>query len=157
MSSNSKNTENTTASNIIFAITRKINQNLKLGDAGKVDSFLGRVVNTLSKEIKGLERIASNEQYNHENRLEELNDKLKDAEQELADSYLAVNLDSIGTNQKEADYVDTYVNNIDRHVRAVKDIEKAIERENENYSEFVKNNTEKMDSLTRRITAISAK
>lgn len=157
MSTNSKNTENTVASNIIFAITRKINQTLKLGDAGKVDSFLGRVVNTLSKEIKGLERIASNEQYNHENRLEELTDKLKDAQQELEASYLHIELDSIGTNQKESDYVETYLRNVDRHLIAVKDIEKAIERENETYSDFVKTNKEKMDSLTRRIDAISAK
>jgi len=156
MSTNSKNTD-TTATNIIFAITRQINKTLKLGDAGKVDSFLSRVVNTLSKEIKGLERIVSNEQYNHENRLEDLNDKLKDAQQELEASYLHIELDSIGTNQKEADYVETYLQNIDRHMVNVKSIERSIEKENETYSEFVKAKSEQMDSLKRRIDAVSAK
>jgi len=156
MSTNSKNTD-TTATNIIFAITRQINKTLKLGDAGKVDSFLSRVVNTLSKEIKGLERIASNEQYNHENRLEDLNDKLKDAQQELESSYLNIELDSIGTNQKETDYVDTYLSNIDRHVLAVQKIEKSIESENEVYADFVKKSDDQIASLNKRITAISAK
>ena len=156
MSTNSKNTD-TTATNIIYAITRQINKTLKLGDVGKFDSFLSRVSNTLSKEIKGLERIASNEQYNHDNRLEELNDRLKDAEQELEASYLNIELDSIGTNQKETDYVETYLGNIDRHVLAVQKIEKSIERENEVYADFVKNSDAQIASLNKRITAISAK
>lgn len=156
MSTNSKNTD-TTATNIIYAITRQINKTLKLGDVGKFDSFLSRVSNTLSKEIKGLERIASNEQYNHDNRLEELNDRLKDAEQELEASYLNIELDSIGTNQKETDYVETYLGNIDRHVLAVQKIEKSIERENEVYADFVKNSDAQITSLNKRITAISAK
>jgi hypothetical protein len=156
MSTNSKNTD-TTATNIIYAITRQINKTLKLGDVGKFDSFLSRVSNTLSKEIKGLERIASNEQYNHDNRLEELNDKLKDAEQELEASYLNIELDSIGTNQKETDYVDTYLGNIDRHVLAVQKIEKSIATENEVYADFVKNSDAQIASLNKRITAISAK
>ena len=156
MSTNSKNTD-TTATNIIYAITRQINKTLKLGDVGKFDSFLSRVSNTLSKEIKGLERIASNEQYNHDNRLEELNDRLKDAEQELEASYLNIELESIGTNQKETDYVDTYLGNIDRHVLAVQKIEKSIESENEVYNDFVKNSNAQIASLNKRITAISAK
>lgn len=156
MSTNSKNTD-TTATNIIYAITRQINKTLKLGDVGKFDSFLSRVSNTLSKEIKGLERIASNEQYNHDNRLEELNDRLKDAEQELEASYLNIELDSIGTNQKETDYVETYLGNIDRHVLAVQKIEKSIESENEVYNDFVKNSNAQIASLNKRITAISAK
>lgn len=156
MSTNSKNTD-TTATNIIYAITRQINKTLKLGDVGKFDSFLSRVSNTLSKEIKGLERIASNEQYNHDNRLEELNDRLKDAEQELEASYLNIELESIGTNQKETDYVDTYLGNIDRHVLAVQKIEKSIATENEVYNDFVKNSDAQIASLNKRITAISAK
>ena len=156
MSTNSKNTD-TTATNIIYAITRQINKTLKLGDVGKFDSFLSRVSNTLSKEIKGLERIASNEQYNHDNRLEELNDRLKDAEQELEASYLNIELESIGTNQKETDYVETYLGNIDRHVLAVQKIEKSIESENEVYNDFVKNSNAQIASLNKRITAISAK
>lgn len=142
---------------VIYRIARTISATLKLGDAGKLDSFLGRVVKQLEKEIKGLKRALGNEEYNHENRLEELNDKLADAKNQRNDAYLAIDMDQIGTNQKEADYVDVYLENLDTHDEAVEKIEAQIERENENFEEYKKDNQERIDSLQVRIDEIGAK
>jgi DNA repair exonuclease SbcCD ATPase subunit len=142
---------------IIYKIARTISATLKLGDAGKLDSFLGRVVKQLEKEIKGLKRALGNEQYNHENRLEVLEDKLADAKVNLENAYLAINMDEIGTNQKEVAYVDVYLENLDDHVGMVKECEQDIEQEKENFAEYAKDNQEKIDSLQVRIDAIGAK
>lgn len=149
----------TPASNVsvIYKIARTISATLKLGDAGKLDSFLGRVVKQLEKEIKGLKRSLGNEEYNHDNRIEELEDKLADAKKQREDAYLAIDMDSIGTNQKEAAYVDTYLENLDDHDEAVEAIETEIKEENEAFDEAKKDNQERIDSLQARIDAIGAK
>ena len=141
---------------IIYFITKQINKVLQLGETGQIDSFLSRVIKTLSKEIKALEKIASNEEFNHETRMEELEDRLHDAQQELKDSYLCIDLDRIGTNQKETNYVDVYINNIDAHTIAVQKLEEAIKEEKENYEKGVEVFQKTKESLQKRITAISA-
>ena len=152
MSTQKSKTENTSK----FSIVRAIAEMLKLGDQGKLDSFLTRVVKTLTKEIsihsKNLETLKFN--FTHEK--EELNDRLEDAEAALENAYLQIPVEKVGTNAEQAEFVDVYLENIEDHERKVDLIKKQIEKATEVY-EVRKKETEKaITSLESRIKIISA-
>ena len=138
-----------------FSIVRAISALLKLGDDGKLDSFLARVVKTLKKEVAILKKNLDTMKFNHEQNLEELNDKLQDAQEALADSYLQIDVARIGTNEAQTSYVDVYLENIDNKAAAVKLVEDKIAKAKEKYAEDAKAVQEQVDSLEKRIKTIS--
>lgn len=143
--------------NLIHAIAREISKRLKLGDGGKLDSFLSRVTKQLEKEINALTRTFGNEEFNHKNRLDDLQDKLKDANDELEAAYYGIDMDQIGTSQKEAAYVDKYLDNLDKQTLKVKGIEEEIKHETERFASYTEDNEKQIAALRVRIERIGKK
>jgi len=109
-----------------FAIVRKIEALLNLGDTGKLDSFAGRVVRTLDREIASLEKNKSTNKFNFKQKLEDLQDNLEDAQAALEDAYVNIPVDKVQTNQAQKDFVDSYLYGIGSAAEEVERIEKRI-------------------------------
>jgi hypothetical protein len=146
-----------TTSKSSFAIVRKISELLKLGNDGKLDSFVTRVVKTLNKEILIHNKNLATLKFNNEQELDELNDKLEDANASLTESYTNIKVNQVDTNEKQTRYVDIYLQNIDNHLLVVKQIEEKITRTTERFEKESKSIQEQVDSLNKRIKIISAK
>lgn len=139
-----------------FSLVRAISAFLKLGEDGKLDSFFTRVVKTLGKEVAAHKKNLENLKFNHDQKIDELNDSLEDANTALSEAYMKVDMEQLGSNASQQSFQDVYLENIDTHELAVKKIEKEIEREKEDYSNKVKSIQEQIESLNKRIAKISA-
>ena len=91
----------------------------------------------------------------HEQALEELNDKLVDAQDALRDSYLAVNVDAIQTKEQQNAYIDTYLSKIDAKKAAVLTIEAKIEQVIEAYNKKSEASAAEVASLQERLDIIA--
>jgi hypothetical protein len=137
-----------------FSIVRKIAELLKMGDQGKLDSFVSRVVKTLKREIAGLEKNLEVKKLSYNQEIEDLQDKLADAQEALENSYLQIDVDKIKTNEEQTAYVDVYLNNIDSKVQAVSQIEKLIEAKEKEFAAFSEDTERQIVSLSKRISAL---
>lgn len=138
-----------------FSIVRSICALLNLGEEGKLESFLDKVVKQLKKEITVVKKNQDTATFQHEQILEELNDKLVDAQDALADSYLNVNVDSIQTKEQQNSYIDIYLNNIDKKKAAVLAIESKIDDTVEAYTKRSEAATAEVASLEERLAVIN--
>lgn len=153
-----ENTKNTEDCGIFqFSISRTVCTLLKLGNGGKLDSFLLRVIKTLKKEIILLTKNLDTLKFNHEQTLDELNDKLDDAQESLQNSYFEINVDKIATNESQKAYEEVYLENIDRHQAVVKNILTKIQETKDSYEVNVLDLEEEIASRQTRIDTISAK
>lgn len=153
-----ENTKNTEDCGIFqFSISRTVCTLLKLGNGGKLDSFLLRVIKTLKKEIVLLNKNLDTLKFNHEQTLDELNDKLDDAQESLQNSYFEINVDKIATNESQKAYEEVYLENIDRHQAVVKNILTKIQETKDSYEVNVLDLEEEIASRQTRIDTISAK
>lgn len=151
----SNKAQTTVASAGKFSLTRKIASFLKLGDDGKLDSFFSKIVRTLTNEVKALQKNLDNLKFNHEQKLDDLQDKLSDAKDSLAEAFLKVNPELIANNAAQSDFMETYLSNLDDHEATVKSIEKNITDELESYKKDAKDIQDQIDSRELRIKTVS--
>ena len=137
-----------------FSIVRSICALLNLGEEGKLESFLDKVIKQLKKEITVVKKNQDTATFIHEQTLEELNDKLVDAQDALKESYLSVSIDSIQTKEQQNSYVDTYLNRIDAKKAAVVAIEDKIKSEIESYTKKSEATEAEINSLQERLEVI---
>ncbi len=140
-----------------YSIVRKISEQQKLGNDGKLDSFIGKVIKNLTREVAVLEKNKETLTFNHQQRMDDFKDKIEDATEAEANSYTAINVKEITTNEAQNHYIETYLTNIERNGSAVKSIEEVQKSSVEIYDEKIKVLDESIATLKRRITTISAK
>jgi hypothetical protein len=138
-----------------FSIVRSICALLNLGEEGKLESFLDKVVKQLKKEITVVKKNQDTAVFLHEQTLEELNDILVDAQDALKDSYLSVNVDAIQTKEQQNSYIDTYLSRIDAKKAAVLAIEAKIEQVTEAYNKKAEASEAEIKSLQERLDTIA--
>jgi hypothetical protein len=138
-----------------FSIVRSICALLNLGEEGKLESFLDKVIKQLKKEITVVKKNQETTAFLHEQTLEELNDKLVDAQDALKESYLSVNIDAIQTKEQQNSYIDTYLNNVDKKKAAVLAIEARIEDATEAYNKKAEAFSAEVSSLEERLAVIN--
>lgn len=115
----------------VYSISKQVAAALNIGDAGKVDSFLGKIEKKTARNISGLQQNIKTEEFNLATKLEKMNEDLEDAKAELDDSYKAIDVNSIKTNQEQTEYISVYLGNINRKKNCVKEIEDQIKKAKE--------------------------
>lgn len=138
-----------------FSITRKIAELLNLGDSGKIDSFLTRVIKTLTGDIKGLNHNLGALKFTNTQENDALADRLEDAKEALANEYLNIQSESVETNAKQTEFIDVYLGNISRKQKEVESIELEIKSLKESYDAKVKDINDQIASLTAKIETMS--
>lgn len=140
-----------------FSLVRKISAFLKLGETGKLESFFQRVIKTLSKEISAHKKNLDTLKFNYTQEIEDIDDEIQDAQVAYEESFMKVDIDKIGTNEAQKDFQEVYLANIDTKALVVENLKKKKEEATQAYDASVKETQEQIDSLTKRVEAISAK
>lgn len=137
-----------------FSLVRAIAAKLNLGEEGKLDNFFAKVVKTLTREMTALKKNLDTRKFNYEQELDELHDKLVDAQDALAGTYESVDVDSIKTNEDQNNYIDVYLNNINRATQKVRDIEERIKNLQEAYEEGKEETEKQIEAINVRIETV---
>jgi predicted nucleic acid-binding Zn-ribbon protein len=155
----STSTENTKkeGKGLVMTLVSKIAAALKLGDEGKLQSFMDRIIRDSSREVTRLTQNLSTEKISYEHSLEKLNDDLADAKQALEDAFMNVDVTRIGTNADQDAYKATYLYGIEEAERAIDKIESKITNLKEEYSKSKKEITEQINAYKARIATFEGK
>ena len=141
----------------MYAVSRTVASMLNIGDAGKVDSFIGKIEKKTSRNISGLEQNIKSIEFNLANQEEKLNEDLQDAQEELKASYSAIDVDSIKTNQEQTDYIPTYLGNINKKKKAVKSVEDQIKTVKEEAQDQIDALNEKIKDAKEIVAEVTKK
>lgn len=155
----STSTENTKkeGKGLVMTLVSKIAAALKLGDEGKLQSFMDRIIRDSSREVTRLTQNLSTEKISYEHSLEKLNDDLADAKQALEDAFMNVDVTRIGTNADQDAYKATYLYGIQQAEVAIDNIEDKITRLKDEYSKSKKEITEQINAYKARIATFEGK
>jgi hypothetical protein len=135
-------------------IVARIKELLKLGDDGKVDSFFAKQRKALTRMIEAHKRNIDNAKFNHEKELEELREKLEDAETAKESAYLNVPVERISNNADQDAYASVYWNGIERAEQIVQNINRDINYQIERYDNNIELINEQVAELEFRLTQI---
>ena len=141
--------------NVFSALVGKIMSILKLDDAGKLSKFFESEVKSIKNGIKAIEMNKQTAALQHEMALSEVDSQIEDAEEALADSYTAVTVEEINSNDAMKSFSAKYWDNIDvkeRKLQSLKDDRKARVEAYDKALEARNNNIAKQEA---RIAAIS--
>jgi len=141
--------------NVFSALVGKIMSILKLDDAGKLEKFFAGEVKTIKNGIKAIEMNKQTAALQHEMALSEVDSQIEDAEEALADSYTAVTVEEINSNDAMKSFSTKYWDNIDakeQKLQSLKDDRKARVEAYDKALEARNNNIAKQEA---RIAAIS--
>ena len=141
--------------NVFSALVGKIMSILKLDDAGKLSKFFEGEVKSIKNGIKAIEMNKQTAALQHEMALSEVDSQIEDAEEALADSYTAVTVEEINSNDAMKSFSTKYWDNIEakeRKLQSLKDDRKARVEAYDKALEARNNNIAKQEA---RIAAIS--
>lgn len=142
---------------LVMTLVSKIAAALKLGDEGKLQSFMDRIIRDSNREVTRLSQNLSTEKISYDHSLEKLNDDLADAKQALEDAYMNVDVARIGTNADQDAYKATYLHGIEEAEKAIDRIEERITHLKEVYSKSKKDITEQINAYKARIATFEGK
>ena len=117
-----------------LSIVERIVTFLELNDAGKLQAFFKREAKKLKRDIKGNEKNLDTLGFNHEQGMEELAEKLEDAELRLENAYLSVDMDSIKTNEAQESFSRQYWASIELAEKAVQEIKTQVKDREEAFN-----------------------
>lgn len=140
-----------------FALVKAIVKLLKIGDQGKLESFFSRICKILKKEISALEKTLEVKKFEYERDLDDLKDKLEDAQEALSASLLQVDVERIKTNEDQNAYAEVYLSNIDIKQEEVISLENQIKALTENFEKEEASANAQINSLKKRLEEIGKK
>lgn len=144
-----------TVDNTLTALERKIMSILKLDDSGKLHKFFKGEIKRLNGDIENIEMNKKSAEVKYKNDLSQIDYKIEDAEEEIAESYTAVKIEDIGSNDANQFFSSKYWENVDAKESKLKSLKESREKVVKDYEETFKNRNEKIAKIKERIAAIS--
>ena len=138
-----------------FAIVRKIMAILKLDEAGKINRFFQKEVQSFKNQIRDLNNYISALTNKYEADLDKLKDAIEDAKENVAAAYQAVTLENVVNNEAMQAFSSTYWNKVDKAEANVKRLELDMTKLTEKYDEEVKAKKEAIAKIEERIAIIT--
>jgi len=138
-----------------LSIVERIVTFLELNDAGKLQAFFKREAKKLKRDIKGNEKNLDTLGFNHEQGMEELAEKLEDAELRLENAYLSVDMDSIKTNEAQESFSRQYWVSIELAEKAVQEIKTQVKDREEAFNNEKEDIEAQIKEIKYRIKKIS--
>ena len=120
-----------------FKIVNDVVALLKLGEFGKLESFIKKTVSVLEREITGLKRSIKNEQDNLEVLKEDIAEQIEDAQQGVEEAYTNLDPEKLKTNEAQAKFREDYLDAIDEAEGVVKTLVNTLEAEIETSNKVV--------------------
>lgn len=110
-----------------LTIVQKILALLNITEEGKIENFFMKQKKALDRDIKNLTKNLDTIKDQHQDELEQLNEKLEDAKTRVEEAYTSVKVEDIDTNEKASNFSEHYWDRIENAEYVVKSIEKEIE------------------------------
>jgi cellobiose-specific phosphotransferase system component IIA len=150
-----KKVENTEVT-AIYSLTRKVLAFFNLGDAGKVDSFVGKLVKDFERAIAKNKQLLAIKANSHVDALAEIDEKLEDAQEQLNEAWLNIPMDKVATHDAQNNYKEDYLNNIEAIERVIEGLEKDRKGTVEAYDKYVEETTKLIEAAEKRIAKIKS-
>jgi hypothetical protein len=141
--------------NVFSALVSKIMSILKLDDAGKLSKFFEGEVKSIKNGIKAIEMNKQTAALQHEMALSEVDSQIEDAEEALADSYTAVTVEEINSNDAMKSFSAKYWGNIEHKERALQSLKDDRKARVEAYDKALEARNNNIAKQEARIAAIS--
>ena len=148
--------ENAQEQGFIYGLTRKVMAKLNLGDGGKVDNFIGKLVKDFEKAINKNKQVLELKKMNYEEAQRDLDEQLEDAKEELADAWMHIPVEKVANNDAQNNYKAEYLSKIDSIEDNIKRLEKRKESLTEDHEKSVKAINEAIKEAEERIVTIKA-
>ncbi len=140
---------------VFSVLVSKIMSILKLDDAGKLEKFFAGEVKTIKNGIKAIEMNKQTAALQHEMALSEIDSQIEDAEEALADSYTAVTVEEINSNDAMKSFSSKYWDNIEAKERKLQSLKDDRKAKVEAYDKALEERNAKIAKQEARIAAIS--
>lgn len=138
-----------------FTIVNKIMALFNLGEQGKLDSLIGHTRRYITNDIKRSKNNLQTLKLQHEQKLEEIEFEIQDAEKAVEDAYTNVDFERLETNASQKDYVSTYLQQIKYAEDNLNSIISRKERTIESYNNQVKDAEEFIAKIEARLEKIN--
>jgi hypothetical protein len=127
---------------------------LKLDDAGKILKFINKTIKEVEVEVGSYERKNINLKNNYDGALDVLEGNLEDLEEAFVDSFTAIKLEDIITNEAATKFRPTYKTGIKNAGAAVKAKKKEIDELKESLNEATQKNKDQISMREELIKAM---
>lgn len=135
-------------------IVAKIMAALKLGEEGKIGSFFNKLESDFTREIKAIKHNISGLEFEHEQRLEKLNEQLEDAEKAVEDAWMNVTADRVATNAAQDSFKQDYLAAITIAEKRVSNIKNDIKDAKGEYKEKLEDLNDQISKYEARLARI---
>lgn len=133
---------------------QKICALLKVGNEGKLKSFLDRTVKNLRRSIDSNMQSISVLQFELEKLTSKYQDTVEDLTQAIEDAYTGVDLERIQTNADAEAYMNPWLQTINKAERALESAEKEYEVGKKTYTDQIEELEKQNEKLEIRISRI---
>lgn len=137
--------------NIVDVILAKLN----ITERGKIENFFMKQRSELNKEIRDLTKNKKTLIDDHQDAVEDLNEKLADAQVEVEEAYSTVTVEDISSNEKAKAFANNYWDNIEVAEQRVEGIKDQILDAEEDFNDEIKEIDAQIDERQRRLNKIS--
>lgn len=138
-----------------FAIVRKIMAILKLDEAGKINRFFQKEVQSFKNQIRDYNNNITALVNKYEAELDRMKDAIEDAKENVAAAYQAVTLENVVNNEAMQAFSEKYWAKVERAEKAVKALEEQAKKLTESHEAEVKENRDNIAKLEERIAIIT--
>ena len=135
-------------------IVSKIMTILNLGEEGKVGSFFNGLEKHYSSHISKLEHNKKSLEFKYESDVDNLNDRLADAKEDLENSWLSIDVEKIQTREDQKNYINVYNQNISRATAVVEGLEDDLENLKKSHEDAIKDIENQIAEYTARLNKI---
>lgn len=124
---------------------------LNLGEQGQLGSFESQVEKFLEKEISANKQNKAMLETTFKNQLEDLTDAKNDAQDDLENAWLSVDLEAIQTRADQKAYVNVYLSSIESAEAKVESIDKQITDLKNAYEDQIKSIDAQIAEATKKL------
>ena len=136
-------------------IVAKVLALLNITEEGKIENFFMKQRKSLEKDIKNLNKNLDTLKDQHQDAIEDLNEKLEDARVRVTEAYTSVKVEDIDTNEKANQFADSYWNRIEIAENEVKRLKEQIENSEKAQQELIESIQKEIVERQRRLDMIS--
>ena len=141
--------------NVFSVLATKIMAILKLDDAGKVDKFLKGEVKNLKSQIEGIDMNKQTAALRYKMDLSEVDSKIEDAEEAVEDSFTAVRVEDINSNEAMKQFSVKYWSGVQRAENLLEELKNKRKAIVEAYDKELESRNEQIAKREARIAKIS--
>lgn len=138
-----------------LSIVAKVLALLNITEEGKIENFFMKQRKSLEKDIKNLNKNLDTLKDQHQDAIEDLNEKLEDARVRVTEAYTSIKVEDIDTNEKANQFADLYWDRIERAESEVEKLEKQKEQAEKVQQDLIENIQKEIAERQRRLDMIS--